>query len=149
MFKLNSIIIGALSLLILAGSLIVSTRPASAIDVLNPSCNSPTTCQGACNNPNATKQPLICQDNNPNQTIANNSIFGPNGVITSAIQIIAVIIGVAAIIMLIIAGMRFIFGGDNPKAVGEARNGLIYALVGLAVAVFAQSIVSFVLNNIK
>jgi hypothetical protein len=39
-------------------------------------------------------------------------------------------------------------GGDS-QSVASARSALIYSLVGLAVAVLAQAIVAFVLDNLK
>ena len=71
-----------------------------------------------------------------------------NSLVSKIIGIISVIVGIAAVIMIIIYGLRFVTSGGDSNAVSAARNGLIYALVGLAIAASAQFIVKFVLNKI-
>ena len=53
---------------------------------------------------------------------------------------------VLVVIMVLVAGYMFVTGGGNPEQVGKARTILMYALVGLAVAVLARGIVAFVLK---
>jgi Type IV secretion system pilin len=66
----------------------------------------------------------------------------------TVMELISYIIGITAIIVLIVAGLQFMIGGSDPQAVANARNTLIYALVGIVIAVLAQSIVVFVLKNV-
>jgi hypothetical protein len=70
-------------------------------------------------------------------------------IIKVVIDILSFAIGVAAVIILIISGLRFVLNGGDAKAVEQARSGVLYALVGIVVAVVAQTIVVFVLNRIK
>jgi hypothetical protein len=60
-------------------------------------------------------------------------------------QIIAIFVGVAAVIVIIVSGLRFVTSSGDPSAVASARQALIYAIVGLVVAAAAQAIVSLVL----
>jgi hypothetical protein len=46
------------------------------------------------------------------------------------------------------AGFKFITGGGGSEGVAEARNSVIYVMVGLAVLILSQSIVEFVLNRL-
>jgi hypothetical protein len=69
-------------------------------------------------------------------------------VLKTTIDVISYIIGIAAIIVLIIAGLEMVIGGGDAQSVASARNSMIYALVGIVVAVLAQSIVVFVLKNV-
>lgn len=66
-------------------------------------------------------------------------------VITTAVTIISIIAGVAAVIMVIVSGLRFITAGGDAGKVASARGALIYALIGIVVAGSAQFIVKFVL----
>lgn len=68
--------------------------------------------------------------------------------ITAIINIMSLIIGVAAVIMMIVAGIRFVTSGGSSETVAEARNTIIYAVVGLIVAGMAQLLVQFVLNKL-
>ncbi len=69
------------------------------------------------------------------------------GIARNVVNILSFIIGIVAVIMIIISGFRFIIGGNDTNAVSSAKNTLIYALVGLAIAVFAQFLVHSVLNT--
>jgi len=57
-----------------------------------------------------------------------------------------VILSVTAVIFIVLAGMQFITAGGNPEAVGEARMKLMYAAVGIAVALLARAVPA-VLSN--
>lgn len=84
--------------------------------------------------------------------VHNQNVNGTNPVlhvIKIVIDIVSYAIGVAAVIILIISGLRFVINGGDSKAVEQARSGVLYALVGIVVAVVAQTIVVFVLNRIK
>lgn len=66
--------------------------------------------------------------------------------IGSIVEIVSVVTGVAAIIMLLIAGFKYITSGGDSGKISSAKNTLIYAMVGIAVAVLAQVIVNFVIG---
>ena len=90
-----------------------------------------------------------CQDNNAVQSNpGQNPIVGPNGIITDIVKILSYIIGVAAIVVIIISAIRMIVSGGDPNNVSSSRNAIIYSLIGLAIAVFAQVIVAFILNKV-
>ncbi len=77
-----------------------------------------------------------------------NPLFGPNGVITKATSVIATIVGVAAVIMIIIGGFKYITSSGDSSNVESAKNTILYAIIGLVIALVAQSIVIFVLRKI-
>lgn len=57
-------------------------------------------------------------------------------------------IGAIALIIIIIAGLELVTSDGNPKAAASARNTIIYAAVGLLIALSAEVLVTYVLNNI-
>ena len=65
------------------------------------------------------------------------------GIIRAVISILSYIVGVVAVIMVIVAGFKYTKSGGDSNNVSSAKNTLIYALVGLAVAALAQVIVHF------
>lgn len=77
---------------------------------------------------------------------ANKSI---NSIIKVVVQILSLIVGVAAVIMIIIGGLRFVTSSGDAQKAASARNTIIYAGVGLVVAALAQVIVAFVLTKAK
>jgi hypothetical protein len=79
-------------------------------------------------------------DNDPGGTI--NNLFA------SALNILSLIAGFAGVLMIIISGFKFITAQGDSSAIASARQTLIYALVGLVVAILAQVIVHFVLGKV-
>jgi cytochrome bd-type quinol oxidase subunit 2 len=67
--------------------------------------------------------------------------------IKKIINIFSVIVGVIAVIMIIIGGLKYITSGGESSNVSGAKNTIIYAIVGLVVVALAQFIVHFVLAN--
>ncbi|MEA3452744.1 MAG: hypothetical protein U9Q96_00130 [Patescibacteria group bacterium] len=52
-------------------------------------------------------------------------------------------------LMIIVSGYMFVTGGGKPDTIATARNLLMYALIGLAVAVLARGLVAIVLMILK
>jgi len=74
-------------------------------------------------------------------------LFGKGGVITTVINFALYFIGAISVLMLIIGGVRYTMSGGNEKAVGAAKNTILYAVVGVVVALLAYAIVNFVLGT--
>jgi hypothetical protein len=70
-----------------------------------------------------------------------------NKVLKGILNLLSVIAGIAAVIMIVISGMKYITSGGEAQAVTSAKRSLIYAIVGLIVVALAQVIVHFVLAN--
>lgn len=68
--------------------------------------------------------------------------------INKVVDVVSVLVGIIAVIMIIIAGLRYVTSNGDSGSVGSAKNTLLYAVVGLIVVAFAQTIVKFVLNRI-
>ncbi|HET6864210.1 MAG TPA: pilin [Candidatus Saccharimonadales bacterium] len=58
-----------------------------------------------------------------------------------------VILGALAVLMIVIAGLRYIFARGNPDATAQAKNMIQHSLVGLILAALAAVIVNVVLNK--
>lgn len=69
--------------------------------------------------------------------------------LTKIINILLYIIGAVAVIMIIVGGLRYVLSGGDSSSVSGAKNTILYAVVGLAIAILAYSIVNFVITNIK
>lgn len=67
-------------------------------------------------------------------------------VIKNIISILFWIIGILAVIVIIYAGITFITAAGNPSKVAQAKTMIIYAVIGLAVAILAYAIVNFVVG---
>ncbi len=70
-------------------------------------------------------------------------------VIQTGVNILSMVVGVAAIFMIILAGFRYITSRGEAGGISSAKNTLLYAIVGLVVVAFAQIIVRFVFDRLK
>ena len=71
-----------------------------------------------------------------------------NNIITTGIDIISVIVGIAAVIMIIVGGFKYITSNGDSGTVSGAKNTILYAIVGLVVVALAQLIVRFVVSEL-
>jgi hypothetical protein len=71
-----------------------------------------------------------------------------NTTVRAILNILSVIVGVAAVIMIILSGLRYITSGGDASKVGAAKSSLIYALIGLVIVALAQVIVHFVFAKV-
>jgi len=69
--------------------------------------------------------------------------------LNSVINIISVIVGVVAVIMIIFGGFRYITSGGDSTKVTNAKNTILYGLIGLIIVAVAQVLVKFVLNQVS
>lgn len=65
----------------------------------------------------------------------------------NVLQIIIGTFAVVAVLMIVIAGLNIVTAGGDSAKVAKARGTIIFALVGLAVAIFADVIVSLVVGK--
>jgi hypothetical protein len=63
------------------------------------------------------------------------------------INIFSVVVGVIAVVMIIIGGLKYITSGGDSGNITGAKNTILYAIIGLVVVALAQFIVFFVLNK--
>ena len=70
-----------------------------------------------------------------------------DSVLTTVLDVLSWIVGVAALIMVIISGFRYIVSGGDEAGVRGAKNSLIYIVVGIVIVAAAQIIVQFVIHK--
>jgi hypothetical protein len=121
-------------LLAASGVLLLSAPPALAFEVLDPACRS--------GNASTAASPA-CQQNAAQKKAGTNPVVRT---IHNAATIIATIAAVAAVIVIIYSGLRFILSGNNPEGQKTARSTLIGALVGLIIIALAWMLVTVITN---
>lgn len=57
------------------------------------------------------------------------------------------IVGFVSVVFIIYGGFRYITSGGDSTKVGNAKNTIIYALIGLIIVALAQAIIAFTLNT--
>ena len=71
-----------------------------------------------------------------------------SSVVSFVVNILLFVVGAVSVIMLIIGGIRYAVSGGDSGAVTSAKNTILYAIIGLIVALLAYVIVNFVITQI-
>lgn len=72
-----------------------------------------------------------------------------NDTISTVVNLLTAAVGVAAVIMIIVGGFRYVTSSGNAESAKSAKNTILYALIGLVVVGLSQVIVHFVLFRLK
>ncbi|USN96553.1 MAG: hypothetical protein H6797_05850 [Candidatus Nomurabacteria bacterium] len=72
---------------------------------------------------------------------------GQGGIFRTITNVLLFLIGAISVIMLIIGGIRYVVSGGDSTAVQNAKNTILYAIVGVVVAILAYAVVNFVVSS--
>lgn len=117
---------------ILLGSAVVAfpfifTLNAAAVDVLGDACNS-----------SGSSDSAVCKAKGEDV----------NSMIENITNTLLFFLGAVAVIIIIIGGFMYVTAAGDPGRIKTAKNTILYAVIGLIVALLAWGIVSFVVNTV-
>lgn len=72
---------------------------------------------------------------------------GEGGIFRTITNVLLFLIGAISVIMLIVGGIRYVVSGGDSSAVQGAKNTILYAIVGVVVAILAYAVVNFVIGS--
>lgn len=98
-----------------------------------------------------------CDDNNINisegvdcakgkQTRA-ELFSGPNSLFKTITNVLLFLIGAVSVIMLVVGGFRYVLSNGEAAQLTSAKNTILYAVIGIIVALLAYAIVNFVVTS--
>jgi hypothetical protein len=90
--------------------------------------------------------PYVAQVDTSNLPGSRTNIASSNRIVEFANVAISVI-AVIAVLAIVVAGFRYIIAKGEPQALAQAKNMIVYAVIGLAVCILAFSIVNFVIGR--
>lgn len=70
-----------------------------------------------------------------------------NGTISTGLSIMYVTIGAVALLLIVIAALRYIVAAGDTNKIAESKRMIAYTLVGAVVVGLAATIVQFVFNH--
>ena len=73
-------------------------------------------------------------------------LTGTKGYLKDVTNILLFVIGAVSVIMLVIGGVKYTTSNGAEDRIKSAKNTILYALVGVIVAIAAYAIVAFVIN---
>jgi hypothetical protein len=145
-------ILPLLSFMLLLGcAVLLQARPVLADDA------SSTLQNDVCSNVDPADKPSICQSTQAACASAQDKSTkleckSDDPIVTTilkGVRLVDIAIGIVAVISIIIGGLRYILSRGDSGQIETAKNTILYAVIGLAVALSAQVIIAFALNRIK
>lgn len=126
MIKKFTTLLASLALVVAAGGTMVlaTATPAAAFNPLARGCE-------------ADSSAAICQQD----------AAKPNKLIRDIIRTLLFIVGVISVIMIVVGGIRYAVSGGDASQTKAAKDTVLYAVVGLVVALLAYAIVNFVIDR--
>lgn len=97
---------------------------------------------------------LQCDGQGSNSTVCQaqktngNPVIGEDGLLLKVANVIAIVAGIAAVLVIMVAGLRMITSNGNAEEVTGARRAIVYTVVGLVVIVLARTIIALVIGGI-
>ncbi len=84
--------------------------------------------------------------NDPSATICQNKDEQVGGLIANVINVLLFVVGIISVIVIIVGGIMYATSAGDAGTVTKAKNTILYAVVGLAIAFFAYAIVNWVVK---
>lgn len=148
---MNGKILITILLSILTVIFLVQALPAQA--AFNPFCTTDSSgncVSGPCKD--APSSPACQQNKDQNGNSTNPAV----NIIRTAVNIIAILAGIASVIVIIISGFQFVTAGGlapgqrsgDPNRIKSARSALTGALVGLVIIALAWTLVTFITDHL-
>lgn len=100
----------------------------------------------ACQTNIQTRASAVCQQSQNQGT--KNPIAGKDGIISKGANVIAVVAGIGAVIMIILGGFAYVTSGGNTEATKKAQARITSALIGLVVVALSWAVVRFVTDKV-
>ncbi len=103
--------------------------------------------------------PVLAQDCDPTAGLVNGvkcaqtdeqpeEIFGKDGLFNKIVNILLFLIGAISVVMIVFAGFQYATSGGDAGKVTTAKNTILYAVIGIVVALLAYAIIGFVTDQL-
>jgi len=143
--KIKSILAGIA--LVVAISLPITVpaiaHAAAATPPANGTADTSALCSGAAGNlgdVSTGQQDNTCAGGQSADTSINNTT-------SLIINLFSAVVGIIAVIMIIIGGVKYVTSGGSSEKTTSAKDTILFAIVGLVIVAIAQIIVKFVLHK--
>ncbi len=135
--KLTALILASVQTAVMAFGLIAVSAPAYA-DNTSPSTKCADNTLSLTNGVNCAA---------PAET-QRHTLFGKGGLFQTISSLLIFIVGAVAVIMLIIGGLRYVLSAGDAKNVTAAKDTILYAIIGIVVALLSFALVQFVVGSL-
>lgn len=111
----------------LALSIVMPATSVQAADLFDKACSG------------AAADSAVCQSKDEGATREDAA-----GRVQGVVNLMLYILGILAVIMIVIGGFRYVVSAGDEGGIKQGKNTIIYAVIGLIVAILAYAIVNFV-----
>ncbi len=101
-----------------------------------------------CTGTGANASSTLCEEAIKTSTKTDNGLFGVNGILNKVANFLLIIVGVAGVFMIIIGGVQYTMSAGDAAKLTKAKDLIIYAFIGMVIAVTAKGIIVFLINRI-
>lgn len=105
---------------------------------------SASTTPGGCGDFWSDPLALGAQCSQPNGS--GTTLFGQGGYFQRIANALIFVVGAVSVLMIILGGLRFVVSMGNAKAVTQARDTILYAVIGVVIAFVSFAVVNFVIT---
>lgn len=88
-------------------------------------------------------QPQDSHNNSTVPTDLSGDVFG------RVANILIFLVGALAVLVIIFGGLRYVTSTGDAARVKQAKDTILYGIIGLVIAILAYAIVTFVVGNLK
>lgn len=131
--KINVLRVFTILVLFLIPMAILSPVASAAKDPFGAVCNQLTDKQKA-ETPACTKN-------------SGDPIAGNDGILSRVVSLTSWLVGILSVIMIVYGSIKYILSSGDSSKVSAAKETILYAAIGIVVAILARAIISFVLNR--
>ena len=78
-----------------------------------------------------------------------DNLFGQGGIFQVIANTLIFLVGAISVLMLIIGGLRYAISQGDPKNVESAKSTIMYAIMGIVVAILSFAAVQFVITSLN
>lgn len=110
----------------------------------------PTTVAAANSACDADPNSALCRacDADPNSVLCLKQTDSATSMVKIVVNALLYILGAVSVVMIIVGGVRYTTSMGDAKRIETAKDTILYAVVGLVVAILAYAIVNFVVTTI-
>lgn len=76
-------------------------------------------------------------------------ILGAGGIFENAIEVVIGVVAALSVLMIVIGGLRYVLSGGDSAGIKNAKDTIVYAIVGLIISMLAFVVVRFVIGAVK
>lgn len=94
---------------------------------------------GVCSQPEAAGAAVCTEKDSPRDI---------QSLLTVAMNVLSIVAGFAGVLMLIWGGMKYIVANGDGQNTARAKDTILFAVIGLAIAIVAQAVSFFIINRL-